>query len=1081
MFRTTEYLLPNAIRRQCGKSKPYATIVGIHGVLQAVSYADLENFSNRASWILEKIPSDKVLYMGPNDIRYVIWLVAAMKTGKCVLLPSLSNQVSANMRFFETVGTETLIFAPEVEALLAPLLHATNTGMKHIVSPKYEELMSQETVDVYPFEKTFDEIKQTKFLGLHTSGTSGHPKPIFWNHLAVSSLASYLDPSIRDANGESTNLFQQLLDGNDVLIPFPLSHFGGMGNVMAAMYSNTTLVFPSPGTPLTPANFCLLLQRGQCTATAVPPSLLEAMLSYPPGVEVLASLKHIAYTGGPLNPVRGKILAEKLPHLFTVLASTEGGVSRLVSTGDSSHWNSFKFFDVGQRMEEVAPGIFELVYPRSEIVNRTYAFFHTHPHLDIEFRTSDLFSRLGGKGEDGWWVYRGRADNWIAMSNGLKMDPTEMENTVASSPGVKGVLVAGSYRFRLCLLIELAETEHSADGVGTIGYMEALEKIWPTIEAANMKVAKFGQIPRELVMFASPDKPFLRAGKGTIQRRLTIQAYEGEIDKMYVNVEEGLLVSGISLPSSMEGKDLIPFLQGLYSDTLFGDNNEGRTISPDDDLITQGLDSLSSFVLLARLKATLRKYGVEAQLIERINTKLLYSATTVRQLANTLAEIHHSGPDKLRDILKPDYDTGINMARLIENYGDAVRSITSSNSRGQGTNPSLPTTSEQVVVLTGSTGSLGSYILSALLARPNVKKIICLNRGSSSFSTQSSSFKTRGLPDLQANNNSRLTFLQIKPTESQFGLSDAEYALLADEVTHVVHNAYPVNFLLDINSFTPQFDYLLNIMRFAADARNKPEILFVSSITAATAINGKGDRPTIEESVLDIDEATKSLLQQGYARSKYVCERLLADYAVHSGNRAAVLRIGQVCGPISGTGIRFWNPAEWLPSLVTSSKFIGAVPSSLNQGLDVVDWVPVDKLGEIICELVGRSTIVNNEQDNDSFRVFNIVHPSPSSWESLLPAVVRAIEGEGPSKKTIDVVPPSEWIHKLEDSEKGLHVIRQNPAVKLLDFLRQAMLRTTARSAVVDMDNLLRTSETARALQRIDGSHMAKWIKGWGI
>lgn len=85
MFRTTDSLLPNVIRRQQYRAKPYATVVGIDGVHQDVSFYDLETSSNRAAWFLaEKVTDNNVFYMGPNDIRYVIWIIAAIKTGKCV-------------------------------------------------------------------------------------------------------------------------------------------------------------------------------------------------------------------------------------------------------------------------------------------------------------------------------------------------------------------------------------------------------------------------------------------------------------------------------------------------------------------------------------------------------------------------------------------------------------------------------------------------------------------------------------------------------------------------------------------------------------------------------------------------------------------------------------------------------------------------------------------------------------------------------------------------------------------------------------------------------------------------------------
>ncbi|KAI3317133.1 hypothetical protein HD806DRAFT_551096 [Xylariaceae sp. AK1471] len=544
MFRTTQDLIPNVIRRQKGRSRPYATIVGVDGSRQVVTFADLENWSNRAAWFLDKLPGQQVLYMGPNDIRYALWAIAAIKTGKCVLYPSLANQISANQRLFETVGCKILLYAPEAESILTPLIEAVRPSVNCVACPEYGGITSQDAALVYPFEKTFDQVKQSPFLGLHTSGTSGHPKPIYWNHLAVSSLASFLDPSILNADGKSSNLYRTLMDGNDVFVPFPLSHFGGMGNMMGSMYADTTLILPAPGTRLSPDNFALLIQNSGCTAAIAPPSLLEAMLHHPLGMNALARLRHVGYTGGPLNPFRGKALAKQLPHLFTVLASTEGGVSHLVSTSDSSHWNSFKFVDVGQRMDEVAPGIYELVFPRLDLVNQTYAFFHTHPQIQEEFRTSDLFSAL--ENETGWWVYRGRADNWIAMSNGLKVDPTETENAIASHPNVAGVLMAGSSRTRLCLLVELVQKTHAHQGKsnGNGRHDEMIGTLWPTIEAANLKAPKFGRVPRELVLLASPEKPFLRSGKGTVQRRLTIQAYKREIDDLYAKVEKRLFIHG---------------------------------------------------------------------------------------------------------------------------------------------------------------------------------------------------------------------------------------------------------------------------------------------------------------------------------------------------------------------------------------------------------------------------------------------------------------------------------------------------------------------------------------------------------
>lgn len=817
-----------------------------------------------------------------------------------------------------------------------------------------------------------------------------------------------------------------------------------MGSALCSMYCDNTVILPAPGVPLSPENYTFLLQQGRCTATAAPPSILEAMLSYPPGVDALAGLKRVAYTGGPLNPVRGEALAKRLPHLFTILASTEGGIGRFVSSGDSSHWGTFKFVDLGQRMEEVAPGIYELVYPRTELVNRTHAFFHTHPHLNLEFRTSDLFSPVDG--QDGWWKYRGRADNWIAMSNGLKMDPTEMEHTIASHPDVTGVLVAGSHRFRLCLLIELKK-EVVTD--------PSLENIWPTIEAANKKVPKFGRVPKELVLFATPNKPFLRAGKGTIQRRLTIQAYEEEIDRLYEEVEEGLLTSGISLPPTTEPQDLIPFLGELCSQTLLDDDNTG-CIGIDDDLLAFGLDSLSVFILLARLRAALRKHGVEAQKVQAVDSKLIYASKTLRQLAGKLSEVLAT-TGTLSGPVEQDFDHVT--TRLLEKYDTELQRIVKTSAEQIVESPST-----QVVVLTGSMGSLGSYILSSLLARSEVKKVICLNRNGDA-KTQSTSLRVRGLPELNIDSE-RVKFLQVKPVEPKLGLTDEDYASLARETTSIIHNAFPVNFLLSLESFEPQFQYLLNLLRLAVEGQCHPAVLFVSNVTAATPVAVNGHQGTIPEDVLGPDQA-KQLLHQGYARAKYICEHLLATYASTSGRPAAVLRFGQICGPFSGTGV--WNVSEWVPSLVLSSKYLEAIPGSL--GSVGIDWVPVDKVGDIVAEIV-FVVALKRKGSVERCPVYNVVNPETTTWGALLPAF-KAI---GP----LTVVSAAEWIDRLERSDKGSHVVHENPAAKIIEFYKQTMVGNKA-TAKVETGNLLRASETAASLSPVKEEHMARWMQGWGL
>ena len=88
MSWTTERgLLPNIVKERRSQTEPFLVISGPKGVVEEVTFAQLDNASNRAAWFLSKNldkDEDKFFYMGRMDVRYPIWALGAMKAGKCV-------------------------------------------------------------------------------------------------------------------------------------------------------------------------------------------------------------------------------------------------------------------------------------------------------------------------------------------------------------------------------------------------------------------------------------------------------------------------------------------------------------------------------------------------------------------------------------------------------------------------------------------------------------------------------------------------------------------------------------------------------------------------------------------------------------------------------------------------------------------------------------------------------------------------------------------------------------------------------------------------------------------------------------
>jgi acyl-coenzyme A synthetase/AMP-(fatty) acid ligase len=86
-------LLPHIVdaRAKAGYSQPfamYAKSIDAAEGFRSVSYAQIANAVNRASWWLDTELGEKehtFVYFGPNDLRYIIFVLATIKTGRKVI------------------------------------------------------------------------------------------------------------------------------------------------------------------------------------------------------------------------------------------------------------------------------------------------------------------------------------------------------------------------------------------------------------------------------------------------------------------------------------------------------------------------------------------------------------------------------------------------------------------------------------------------------------------------------------------------------------------------------------------------------------------------------------------------------------------------------------------------------------------------------------------------------------------------------------------------------------------------------------------------------------------------------------
>ena len=91
-------------------------------------------------------------------------------------------------------------------------------------------------------------------------------------------------------------------------------------------------------------------------------------------------------------------------------------------------------------------------------------------------------------------------------------------------------------------------------------------------------------------------------------------------------------------------------------------------------------------------------------------------------------------------------------------------------------------------------------------------------------------------------------------------------------MTHVVHNAWKVNFNLSLTSFETQIAGTRKLIDFSLIAKHLPKLLFTSSVSVAHGLDPRlGHVP--ETPLQDASAAIGS----GYASSKYVVEQVSTD------------------------------------------------------------------------------------------------------------------------------------------------------------------------------------------------------------
>ncbi|KAJ8515164.1 hypothetical protein ONZ45_g7387 [Pleurotus djamor] len=347
--------------------------------------------------------------------------------------------------------------------------------------------------------------------------------------------------------------------------------------------------------------------------------------------------------------------------------------------------------------------------------------------------------------------------------------------------------------------------------------------------------------------------------------------------------------------------------------------------------------------------------------------------------------------------------------------------------------------SKVVVLVTGTTGVLGSHLLQSLVTDSRVDQVYTLDRPSTSaplYDRQARAFRKHSL-DVSTLSSLKLSSLEGTLIEPHFGLNPETYEKLLDSVTVVIHNAWMLNFKHTVLGFKPLITGMVNLINFAHKLRSRNvRFIFASSISS---VQNFGCVDQVPDAVVSDHHIALGL---GYGESKHVAERVLASSQIS----VCSIRLPQLYLD------RSWPTSGWLALVIKSSLAMvnlalarGAIPPAVNPyHPHPVAFVDV---------LVWARDAISTRRGGEPFAII-----SSSSWVEKL----RKLERSGVSTKKVPAIKLLGFLSNLVDREKSLDSVPYWAGYPPRDI-------TAARLVPPSIDQL----------KPLDKETVATWVDQW--
>ncbi|KAE9973609.1 hypothetical protein BLS_003501 [Venturia inaequalis] len=869
--------------------------------------------------------AETVAILAPSDLDYVVTIFALSRMSFSVLF--LSNRLSTEAYVSLLQKTKcTKLVSGSGNWKVAELIQAQHSVslFSLVKKPAYDIPIPSAPRLVIPIPHNVS--TRIAFI-VHSSGSTGLPKPIFQTHKAC--LSNY-------SSGIGFRAFLTL----------PLYHNHGISTLFRAIFAGKKIAMMNANLPLSDSNLVDAMESADPESFHGVPYALKLLSETERGVQALKKCKLVLYGGSSCPDEVGDVLVRQGVYVVGHYGATEmGQLMTSFRPPEDTAWNYMRPLSSAKpyiRMIERSPNIYEcIVLPG--LPSKVLSNSSDPPN---SYHTSDTFTPHPTIPDA--WKYLGRLDDRITLVNGEKVLPIPYEHHIRQHELVSEVVLFGVGRAIPGMFIvpsEKARQLHSS---------EILETLMPLVEAANSRTEAFGRISREMIEILDVDVEYPRTDKGTVIRAAFYKQFADQIDQIYLRFET---------PANLGNRDLLVLdLDGLeaYLLDLFENKIRVPGINRSTDFFDLGIDSLQAITARGFI---MRNVDLGSKTLKQ---NVVFEHPNVHRLARHLHSMRTGEVTEDKDELQV-------MAELVQKYSVFPERLSGSI---------IP--DGETIILTGATGSLGAHILAQIVKRPQVKKVYCFVRASDPTAAKErvqSTLASKRLTTFTQEESKKIQCLPADLSKADFGLDSTTFKEIMNTLTVVIHAAWAVNFNLGVRSFESHHingtHNLLNAC-LHTNTVHPASLYFCSSISAAA---GTPLPATIAETYIEDLAHAQGM---GYARSKLVTEHIVKAAAGETGMCARVLRIGQIVGD---TGFGLWNETEAIPLMLQSAVTIGALPALQ----ETPSWMPVDKVARAILELSNLTNTTfptPSPPTTDNKIVYHIQNTQTFHWTTqLLPAL----------------------------------------------------------------------------------------------